>query len=1407
MVSDETDLNAGPSVEQPVGLRPRHQLSRTQELIWASERIHPGSPIGNMPNVSTFAAPLDPDLFVAAVDAAVRAHEILRVNFLDVGGVPHPTLRSEPPTTTEVLSMPSSELDRWLTARLSTPIDVATTTYDSVLIETDRRWTWLMNIHHLVTDATSSAIVFQSVADAYHGRPVEPSSFFAHQAHIAERSSEPRQLKASAHWADWAAKAGEASRPVLYRPATQPETQSTRVDIALADSQRDRLKELLDGELKMLSPDLAMAAFLAAATAIYRYRLTGEAKVVIGIPIHNRDKTSVGVVGPLIELFPMDIAIEADDSFRTVHKRVARAIFSVLGQAQPETSPPQSFDVVLNVSTAQFGMFGDIAAETRWIPSGAVDPNHALRVQSYDWDGRGVLQLALDINHAVADEDQRSRAGSHFGAVIDAALGDLDHSVGSFSLLTDAEQQRFESYNNTGPGAESTEPLPDVMHRLLRAQGDFPVIVDGTLGTNPVSGPSFASHIDTVALALRNQGIGPGDVVGLSMTGSIDAVTAIHAVLRLGAAFTPIDPDYPEERQRHIRDDAGLALVLHELPSLDGLDAAEFVPATINLDDTAYLLYTSGSTGLPKGVPISHRGLAEYISFALAGFTDSASGGDAPVVAQGSLAPVVALHSSLSFDLTITSLFLPFLAGGSLRVFEAGGVPALADIVADGKTTWLKATPSHLELLLRLNDGSLDLRHLVVGGESFTTDLARRLTEAFPNVRIFNEYGPTEGVVGVMIHEFNVETDTDVAVPIGVPAPGVQLFVLDEHQQQVPYGIAGELYLTRPGMTTGYHNRPELNSERFVWLDGLCQSPLYRTGDSVAMLPNTENATDPGNMVYLGRIDEQIKAQGVRLEPGEVEAVLNSYPGVDQSAVRLWSAESASAPLDHCPSCGLPTNVPGVEFDDHGICSTCSHFDSVKDQAQAYFKTLDDLSEKLAVAHERSTGDYDVLHLLSGGKDSTYALYQLVAMGARVFAMTLDNGFISDGAKDNARRAVEDLGVDHEFVTTDAMNEIFRDSLERFSNVCNGCYKTIYTLSVNRAHMLGIPFIVTGLSRGQLFETRLTPAQFAADRFDPEAIDAAVLEARKVYHRTEDAVSEHLDVSLFETDDIFEEIQYIDFYRYTDVELEEMLTFLDESAPWLRPDDTGRSTNCLVNAAGIAVHKMEQGYHSYALPYSWDVKLGHKTRQEAVEELDDPSEDEAVERMLQEIGYEPTPVRDLTAWYVPAEGTSAIDPDDLRRHLAKYVPAHAVPSRFVPVEQIPLSPNGKVAAEQLPAPALLRELDGERTPPTTAVEEALVSIWADVLGLRSSSEHSVGIDDDFFDLGGTSLKALEMIVWVADSYNADIPEVVAFQHRTIRSLAVEVERAVMDSILALSGEELEAELEGLDGDNPDEGRG
>ncbi|MDH4278291.1 MAG: AMP-binding protein, partial [Acidimicrobiia bacterium] len=230
-------------------------------------------------------------------------------------------------------------------------------------------------------------------------------------------------------------------------------------------------------------------------------------------------------------------------------------------------------------------------------------------------------------------------------------------------------------------------------------------------------------------------------------------------------------------------------------------------------------------------------------------------------------------------------------------------------------------------------------------------------------------------------------------------------------------------------------------------------------------------------------------------------------------------------------------------------------------------------------------------------------------------------------------------------------------------------------------------------------------------------------------------------------------------------------------APWVRPADTGRSTNCLINAAGIHTHLTEQGYHNYAIPYAWDVRLGHKTRHEAIEELDDQLDLDEVTTMLAEVGYQPRRREVLTAWFEPAspiDDGAVPDGAELRSFLSRRLPDYAIPAAFVPVEQVPLTVNGKVDTDALPAPERVhRPSAGLHVPASTETERQIVKVWEKVLGIEP-----IGVDDDFFALGGDSLAALESIVALADALSVDAAEDLAFRHTTPRSLAL-----VLDSLM------------------------
>ncbi|MEM1434554.1 MAG: phosphopantetheine-binding protein, partial [Pseudomonadota bacterium] len=534
-------------------------------------------------------------------------------------------------------------------------------------------------------------------------------------------------------------------------------------------------------------------------------------------------------------------------------------------------------------------------------------------------------------------------------------------------------------------------------------------------------------------------------------------------------------------------------------------------------------------------------------------------------------------------------------------------------------------------------------------------------------------------------------------------------------------------------------------------------SQLYRTGDLARWL-------DEDELEFLGRDDRQVKLHGQRIELDEITTTLMSHPEVTAAAVQLNRLET-EAPEAFCKSCGLSSRYPEIRFDAAGICSTCTAFEGYRQELDQYFRSLPELEARFRQLRDRRQGDYDCLMLLSGGKDSTYVLYQLAAMDLDILTFTLDNGYISEGAKANIRRVTEHLGIDHVFATTEHMPEIFADSLARYSNVCNGCFKTIYTLSMNLARERGIPSIVTGLARGQLFETRLVD-MCSAEQFDPATIDTTVAAARKAYHRIPDAPTRLLPVKIFEDDRIFDEIEFIDFFRYCDVELAEMYSFLADYAPWVRPQDTGRSTNCLINDTGIHVHKLERGYHNYALPYSWDVRLGHKTRSAAMAELDDQIDVDRVSAILAEIGYQPKDrgsEQSLTAFYTAGEELAS---RALRDWLAEHLPPYMLPTHFIRLPALPLTANGKVDYAGLPQAT--RRTAQDTTPPRNDLERALTELWRARFGLTQ-----IGIHEDFFELGGDSVLAIQLVdTAAADGLSLEPRQL--FEYPTIAELATEL---------------------------------
>ena len=1368
-------------------------LTQAQSLIWAGQRLHPDVPLYNMVLAFRLSGNVDVAAFSAAFDALVTSTDAFRTVVTDDEGIPRRRVLDGAPAALEVVDLsgavdPAAAVRTLVDEAATAPFDLSRALYRSGLAKlAESEFVWWLSQHHLTTDGWSVAIVYRRMADLYAAAVAgeldrAPADYpqFERYAEFEQRSRDSAAFaEAATFWAEKAAR--QVEPPSFYGVAPPPggSTRTDRVTSTLGAERAARLDELVSGDgggslMAGMSQFSVFATVLCAVLA----RITSRRDLAVLAPAHNRPSARFkATAGLFIEVLPLHVTIGAGETFRTLLEKVSAEAQDLMLHARPGTSSAthnRADSVLLNFINASFGDFAGMPMRSEWVHAGHGDADHMLRLQVHDFDATGDWTLHFDVNRDVFDGEREQALIRHFMQMFDAMLADLDTPIASVDLLTAQERTALDAVNDTA----AEVPFATVVAAFDRQVARTPDAVAVRLGEATVSYAELDGRSDRLAAAIDAVVTGaPTPRVAIYLPRSIEMVTAVVGVLKAGAAYVPIDRQYPPERIGFLLADSEAAAVVTtaELASLLPDHDARVITVPLGPggdlprrrdpgpDDVAYVMYTSGSTGEPKGVLVSHGSLANYVAWAAG---EHGRGG--PVSYP--------LYSSFGFDLTVTSLYVPLVTGGEVVVYpEPEGTDlSVLDVFGDDLVDVVKLTPSHLALLDPALLDTKRIRTLMVGGEDLKTAVARAAFDAsFGRLEIVNEYGPTEATVGCMIHRYDPTTDTAMSVPLGRPAANTRITIRDDDLALVPLGVIGEICVGGAGVALGYLGRPELTAERFVADPDHPGEILYRTGDLARW-------RSPGAMEFLGRADTQVKVRGFRIELGEIETALAAQPDIAESFVAVVESETeraASASIRYCVRCGLASNHPDAQLDDAGVCRPCLFYDAYRHRAEDYFGTMDEFRALLADATPNAAGQ-DCVMLLSGGKDSTYALYQLVANGLTPLVFSLENGFISEGAKTNIRRVVDDLGLELVMDGPAAMNDIFADSLRRFSNVCQGCFKTVYTLGMNLAHQRGLRHVITGLSRGQIFETRLADL-FRIGIVDRDEVDAAIVEARRAYHREDDAVRRSLDTTLFDDDTLFDQIQIVDFYRYHDVGLAELYGFLDRHAPWVRPADTGRSTNCLINNTGIFVHKTERGYHNYALPYSWDVRLGHKTRDAALAELDDEIDVTQVRGILAEVGYEiETPVggpaalgglqKRLVAYYV-ASGEDVTD-SQVRSHLDGRLPDYMVPSYFVRLDAMPLTINGKVDRKALPDPRLrTRVAAGDYAAPRNPVEERLVDIWQSVLGVEG-----IGTTHRFIELGGDSILTIQVVAKAKAAGLRFTPQQL-FRLETISELAKVVE--------------------------------
>ncbi len=923
----EEALRAGQGVSAPPIARAPEgaeiALSFAQERLWFLDQLDPGDPSYVVPAALRLKGALRADALAAALSEIVRRHHVLRTSFASVGGKPAAVLHDAAPVELPLTRWPAlSPADREDAARREVaaesrrPFDlrVAPLLRARLFELAPEDHVLSLTVHHIVSDAWSQGVLEREIAALYaascEGRPsplpelaVQYADFAAWQRRWLSGEVEARQL---AYWKAELSGAPAALDLPTDRP--RPPVQGH------AGGRRARVfpRALLDA-LHALSRREGATLYmtLLAALDVLLHRYTGEADIVVGSPIAGRTRAETEpLLGFFVNTLVLRARIDPDLPFRDLLRGVRAAC---LGAYTHQDMPFERLvnELATSRDLARTPLFQVLFALQNAGGGGLALPGLDVRgfgaeseTAKFDLTlvmGETPAGLAASLEYATAlfDASTVDRMLAHLHTLLDGVAARPDAPIHALPILPDDERRRLVvDFNGPGASYPPGATLPELFEAQVDRTPEAPAL---TFEGETITYRDLDARANRVAHALLGRGVGPETLVGLCAPRSLEMVVGLLGILKAGAAYLPLDPEYPKARLAFMLEDSRVPVVLAHASVASVLPASAADLLLLGADEIAaaptrrpgahpspgalaYVIYTSGSTGKPKGAMVTHHNVVRLFQATDAWFRFDA-------------ADVWTLFHSYAFDFSVWEIWGALLHGGRLVVvphWVTRAPDAFHRLLVEEGVTVLNQTPSAFRQLVHAealpgatpSPGALSLRYVIFGGEAL--DLADlvpfwdRHGDAKP--QLVNMYGITETTVHVTYRPLR-RADLDrrsgeAASVIGRPIPDLQLYILDPHRHPVPTGVPGEMYVGGAGVSRGYLARPELTAERFLD-DAFAPAPgrkLYRTGDLARRLPD-------GDVEYLGRIDHQVKIRGFRIEIGEIEAVLDQHPTVRESVV------------------------------------------------------------------------------------------------------------------------------------------------------------------------------------------------------------------------------------------------------------------------------------------------------------------------------------------------------------------------------------------------------------------------------------------------------------------------------------------------------------------------------------------
>ncbi|MEU7279571.1 amino acid adenylation domain-containing protein [Streptomyces sp. NPDC045431] len=867
------------------------RLGPAQEDLWVYDSLYPGTPALNLCSAYHFDGPVDPAHLAAALTLVRRHHDVLRARIRGRAGDLWLEFPDEGPFVLEREDLRGTGRDiaQALEAFRRRPFDLAGDRLMRARFVTvdDRRSTLMLSLHHIITDWWSFDVLQSEFAEAYRA---------------VRDGTAPRLTRPAVQYADFAAWQGELEaagvfearlgfwRRYLAQPPgalTVPGTPAGagpgiaqvpfRVERETADAVRALARER----------GASVYVVLMAAFAVLAHRLSGAGDLVLGTPTANRAAKGLErVIGYVMNAVPTRWRIGPQDSFGEVLGRfaadfpelmanadvpVGRIVSAVAPERDAGRSPLFQWVFMHLAQQRSVRALSEFAVPERIHTGGEHDLVGIVRDAADPAEG---MTGSFEVRTELFAPEAVARWAEAYVELLRRVTAAPDAPVRDHELVPAAERARLLAAS-AGPAGPEPVALPGLVARQAARTPDAVALACGDVA---LTYAGLADRVDRLAGLLAAHGAGPGRLVALALGRTPAMVVAALAVQRAGAAYLPVDLDYPAEHVRYVLEDAAPVLLVTggqdvgvpgEVPLLV-LDEGAYgahgpLPVReAGADDTAYVIYTSGTTGRPKGVVVTHRGIAAL------GHSYAERFGLGP-------GDRVLQLGSPAFDISVGEAAMAFAAGATLVVAPPGPLvgAALGDVLARERITCTLLPPS---VLATVPEGAYpDLRVIASGAEACPPDLVARWAGPGSGRRFHNAYGPTESTVGATASGPLVPDGR--TPPIGTPVAGTRAYVLDARLRPVPAGVRGELYLAGDGLARGYLGRPGPTAERFVADPyGPPGARMYRTGDLARW-------REDGSLDCLGRADDQVKLRGFRVEPGEVAAVLAEHPAVGRAVV------------------------------------------------------------------------------------------------------------------------------------------------------------------------------------------------------------------------------------------------------------------------------------------------------------------------------------------------------------------------------------------------------------------------------------------------------------------------------------------------------------------------------------------